>query len=128
MHVGMDGKVMYWDAYTGQPIRELEGGAAKLSITMHPGGTAFACGDAAGHVQLWRYDEGDCIAAGQQHTGGVGRCAFSPDGKLLASVDAHGAMMLWDMGSINNMSPGGMQNQMCNPQDMIVGTGKCKEP
>ncbi|CAL8460541.1 g70 [Coccomyxa elongata] len=96
---GTDRKLMYWDCYTGEAIRELKGSAneAILSAAVHPGGRILASGGADRVVKLWRYDEGDCCAVGNAHTGEVCRCVFSPDGKMLVTVDTHGALMFWDV-------------------------------
>lgn len=88
---------MYWDCYTGEAIRELEGSAneAMLSVSVHHDGKLLASGGADRLVKLWRYDEGDCFAVGSAHTGEVCRCVFSPDGKMLVTADTHGALMFW---------------------------------
>jgi WD40 repeat protein len=91
---------MYWDASTGELIRELESPAALMSLAMHPRCEVFASGDASGDVRVWSYDRGDCCALGQRHTGEVLRCAFSPCGSVLVSVDSHGAIMLWDTAAL----------------------------
>ena len=96
---------MYWDALSGEPIRELEGSAALKALAMHPGRELFASGDASGSVELWNYDRGDRFALGQVHTGEVLRCAFSPCGSLLASADSHGAIMLWKTGALQTDAP-----------------------
>ena len=91
---------MYWDATTGELIRELESSAALMSLAMHPHCEVFASGGATGDVHVWSYDRGECCALGQRHTGEVLRCRFSPCGSVLASVDSHGAIVLWNTAAL----------------------------
>ncbi len=101
-HAGTDRKLVFWDCYTGESIRELEGSRTEpmLSAAVHPAGSILASGGADHLVRLWRYDEGVCFAVGYGHTGEVRRCVFSPDGKMLVTADSHGALKLWDVSKL----------------------------
>lgn len=105
VHAGSDRRLMFWDAIVGESIRELEGSAALKALAMHPSREVFASGDASGNIELWNYDQGTRFAVGQAHTGEVLRCAFSPCGSLLASVDSHGAIMLWNTTVLQTDAP-----------------------
>ena len=90
---------MYWDCHTGEALRELEASqsGSVLCTAVHPGGHCLASGAADGQVKLWLYNEGACVATGQQHTGEVTRCMFTPDGQRLITADTHGTLCFWDI-------------------------------
>ncbi len=99
LHAGTDRKLTYWDAYTGEAIRELEASDKfpLLCVAVHPSGNIVATGAADHLVKLWNYDEGTCFAISKGHTGEVTRCAFSPDGTMLVTADKYGTLMFWDV-------------------------------
>jgi WD40 repeat protein len=112
---GLDGTVRLWDTASGQLRTTLTHllGAIKC-IAFAPDGRRLATG--AGHIALWKdkkssqfigniYEPGlvrvwDLMAGKEErtfraHVGGLDSLAFSPDGKLLATVGGDGAR-LWD--------------------------------
>lgn len=104
VHAGTDRKLTYWDAITGDAIRELEGSdkSPLLCLAVHPNGNTIATGAADKLVKLWNYDQGTCFAVGQGHTGEVTRCAFSPDGTMLVTADTYGTLMFWDLANLKD--------------------------
>jgi WD40 repeat protein len=50
-------------------------------------------------VQIWELESGFRQWSLLEHSGGVKYLAFSPDGKLLASSDDSGELIIWDAGS-----------------------------
>ena len=57
----------------------------------------LASGGCDNLVKVWLYDEGDCIATGAGHSGAVTKVKISPDRRILVSVGAEGAIMIWKM-------------------------------
>jgi WD40 repeat protein len=46
-------------------------------------------------VRLWQLASGRLLATEARHRGLVGRAAFSPDGRQLATGDRHGQIYVW---------------------------------
>lgn len=89
---------MYWDAFDGSAIRELEGSAEEQlsSVAIDVDGEAIASGAGDRLVKLWGYDEGNCYALGIAHSGAVNKVAITPDKRHVVSVGSEGAIMIWD--------------------------------
>ena len=89
---------MYWDAFEGSAIRELEGSSSEQvsALAIDNDGEAVASGGGDKLVKLWGYDEGNCYAMGAAHSGAVNRLAVTPDKRHVVSVGSEGAIMIWD--------------------------------
>ena len=89
---------MYWDAFEGSAIRELEGSSTEqvTTIAIDQAGEAVASGGGDKLVKLWGYDEGNCYATGAAHSSCVNRVAVTPDRRHVISVGSEGAIMIWD--------------------------------
>lgn len=89
---------MYWDAFDGSAIRELEGSAEEqlATVAIDVDGEAIASGGGDRLVKLWGYDEGNCYALGIAHSGAVNKVAITPDKRHIVSVGSEGAIMIWD--------------------------------
>ena len=103
------GEIKLWEVATGSEVRTLEGPTWNVpSVAFSPDGRFLAFGSCGGH----RF--GDCVrgditlwdvASGREvrtltlkgHTSDVNSVAFSPDGKLLASVSSDGTIKLWNV-------------------------------
>ena len=98
MITGTDRKLMYWDAFEGSAIRELEGSSSEQvsALAIDPDGEALVSGGGDKMVKLWGYDEGNCYAMGAAHSGAVNRLAVTPDKSQIVSVGSEGAIMIWD--------------------------------
>lgn len=89
---------MYWDAFEGSAIRELEGSSSEQvsALAIDPDGEALVSGGSDKMVRLWGYDEGNCYATGAAHSGAVNRLAVTPDKSHIVSIGSDGAIMIWD--------------------------------
>ena len=89
---------MYWDAFDGSAIRELEGSSQEQisSVAIDADGEAIASGGGDRLVKLWGYDEGNCYATGTAHSSAVNKVAVTPDKRHVVSVGSEGAIMIWD--------------------------------
>lgn len=65
------------------------------SVDIDVEGKLMASGGADRLVKVWLYDEGDCIASGAGHSGAVTKVKISPNGRIVVSVGAEGAIMIW---------------------------------
>jgi WD40 repeat protein len=50
-------------------------------------------------VRLWNTATGECVRVFSGHKNGANSCAFSPDGRWLASVTANRVLRLWSTDS-----------------------------
>jgi WD40 repeat protein len=96
--VGTDRKIMYWDAFEGSAIRELEGSSSEQvsALAIDSEGEAIVSGGGDKLVKLWGYDEGNCYAMGTAHSGSVNRVAVTPEKSHVVSVGSEGAIMIWN--------------------------------
>ena len=113
---GDEGLVRLWDRQ-GAALRTLSAHAGKAvrALAWDATGTRLASGGADGQVRVWNAEDGTLVRAPLAHVNGppekpvpveVHRVAFSPDGRLLASVSesrpdysGNGMVRVWDLGS-----------------------------
>lgn len=82
---GQDHKIRFWNAETGQLIRELGGHSAQISsLAFSADGSELASGGADGTVKLWATSTGTSVATITGHTDEVRGLTFSPDGRLVS--------------------------------------------
>jgi transcription initiation factor TFIID subunit 5 len=68
-------------------------------IAWHPNGAyIFSASDQADKsVRMWSFVTGECVRVFSGHTEFISALECSPDGKTLASADAGGSVILWDL-------------------------------
>ena len=75
------------DVATGIETMKLAAGGSRIAaVAFSPDGTSLACGTAFGDVRVWRAANGDIQWEERAHQDSVSSLAYSPDGRLLASV------------------------------------------
>ncbi len=85
-------------------LKTLQHDGAAVGLAVAPGGNRFATIDAHGVVRVWN-PEGERAyeIAGQNYN--EPQIVFSPDGKILATVDHDGHARLWDAGTGTPKTP-----------------------
>lgn len=94
---GTDRKIVYWETYDGNQIRELDasnsGGINGLDIDIS--GQLFCTGGDDEILKVWDYQAGEVVAIGLGHADAITRLKFSPDRKLVVSVSKDGGVLVW---------------------------------
>eukprot|EP00066_Takifugu_rubripes_P006911 XP_003972038.2 PREDICTED: cilia- and flagella-associated protein 52 [Takifugu rubripes] len=94
---GTDRKVVYWDAYDGSAIRELEGllTGSINAMDISQSGTHFVTGGDDKLVKVWDYMEGAVTHVGMAHGGSITGIKLCSNSSTLISTSADGAVVLW---------------------------------
>jgi len=100
-----DGKVILWNAQTGERNAELDHAAAVLSLDFSGNGTELVAGlDGRGATTVWDLASKSKVAELDQ-VGDVSSVLFSPDGKLVATGDNLGVIDIWDATKLSDPKP-----------------------
>jgi RNA polymerase sigma factor (sigma-70 family) len=103
---GNDGKVRLWDVAAGKVTRELTADPrGLLRVAFSPGGATLAASAGDGNLGLWDVASGKLRLrlVGHPEMSSIFSLAFSPDGKLLASIatmhsaSTERALRLWEV-------------------------------
>jgi WD40 repeat protein len=103
---GSDRKMIWWDTATRQPMRTIETAHGKWirQIALAPDGKAIASVGDDMVCRLWDAETGKVVHELRGHPektrhhfrSKLYACAFSADGKLLATADQEGRMVIWE--------------------------------
>ncbi|MBL8795199.1 MAG: sigma-70 family RNA polymerase sigma factor [Planctomycetia bacterium] len=99
--VNRRGSLTFWDPVGGAQLRRIKIGASPRDVDLHwlqyaADGRTFAVGNGR-TVQWWEVATGQLIREFDGHQGQVGRLAFAPHGKTLASGNQDTTVLVWDL-------------------------------
>jgi len=86
-----------WDSDTGERIKTYRTTVPVLTVAASPDGITFATATADLAVAIWRTDRESRLATLEGHGGFVTALAFSPNGRILASL-AGDELAVWSVG------------------------------
>lgn len=100
LSVGHDKKAHLWATNKASPLRWLVGhdSAADLCC-FHPNGAYVFTASSDRTIRMFSCLSGVCVRLFTSHTGYLTALTCSPTGKVLASADDHGVILLWDLAS-----------------------------
>jgi WD40 repeat protein len=101
-----DGDVRLWDIASGEVLTHLDGHIATVRLALAADGNALATASHDGTVKLWHLGTRKLVRTLEGHKLPLEGAAFSPDGKLLATVSGQfqaqrmpGEIKLWEVAS-----------------------------
>jgi WD40 repeat protein len=101
-----DGDVRLWDVASGEVLTHLDGHIATVRLALAADGNTLATASHDGTVKLWHLGKRKLVRTLEGHKLPLEGAAFSPDGKLLATVSGQfqaptmpGEIKLWDVAS-----------------------------
>ena len=97
LSAGDDGRILCWDAETGRSTVLVDLGRPLWDVAISPDGLAYAATGEDRRIWLGRFGAGPPDFLGKLDGTGMA-LAFSPDGRTVASGDAGGSIILWDLG------------------------------
>ena len=96
---GADGKVVVWNAATGQ-VRLKESGLGTVrSVAFSPDGSKFISGGSDKLIHMWETSTGNLLHTYSGHSGGVSSVAFSADSNRIIASGGDGSIKVWDADS-----------------------------
>ncbi|TVY60909.1 Transcription initiation factor TFIID subunit [Lachnellula suecica] len=97
---GWDKTVRVWGQDHISYLRLLAGHDSSVNqVAWHPNGAyIFSASDQVDKsVRMWSFATGDCVRVFPGHTEYISALECAPSGKILASADAGGTIILWDL-------------------------------
>jgi WD40 repeat protein len=92
-----DGKVIVWDASTGEQLRTLAGHSGGVTtVQFSPDGSKLVSASYDEKVIVWDASTGEQLHTLAGHSGWVTAVQFSPDGMKLASASDDEKVIVWD--------------------------------
>ncbi len=94
-----DGQVTLWDVRNGQVLVSWRSKEVIQSLAFSPDGRLLASGGSYQNnlVRLWSAGSGALLRSLENHTHGVTRLVFAPDGRFLVSASYDGLITLWGL-------------------------------
>ena len=95
---GHDKKAHLWSTSKASPLRWFVGHDTPVDVCcFHPNGVYAFTAASDRTIRMFSCLSGSCVRLFTSHTGYPTAMACSPTGKVLASADDHGVILLWDL-------------------------------
>ncbi len=92
-----DGRVMVWDAESGEVLRELKDHRGSVQfVNYSPDGHLLATASRDRRIKLWNTDSWTVVGECLGHDAGVNKVKFSPGGDYLVSAGDDGKIIVWE--------------------------------
>ena len=104
--------IKLWDTSTGDNTQTFMRSKYAHATTINPQGTHIATSSDTGYIHIWDIDSGkqEAVYSNTDSNTEYLSLAYSPDGKLLAAVDANGTITLWDTKTHQELSSSSVPN------------------
>ena len=96
------GKVILWDAESGEMVRELSQDRF-FSIEFEPSGQYLFAGKDNGNTLMLRIEDGSLVRTFQGHRGSILDVSLHPSGEFLATASRDGSCKIWDVATGNQV-------------------------
>ena len=92
----LDGTARVWEVTLPPPASVVERVDGRVLDVGFPAGTCTGAYEEDDRVGMWDLQKGECIARTEAVPGGTIQAQFSPDGKLLLTLNGDGGATAWD--------------------------------
>jgi WD40 repeat protein len=126
------GVVTLWDTATLREICTLTHSSEVRALTFSPDGKILLMGDVNHTVKVWNWRTGRHLATVQAYSpspparvppfGGIQSIAFSHDGSMFATADPEGSTILWNTGTLRQLSA--LKGEVHSKSVVFAPTGK----
>jgi len=101
-----------WDASTGENTQTFMRSTYTSATTINPIGSHIATSSDTGSIHIWDITTGaqEAVYTNPNNAINYNSLQYSPNGKLLASVDAEGSITLWDTKTHQALSTNSLDN------------------
>ena len=101
-----------WDTSTGENTQTFMRSTYSSATTISPTGSYIATSSDTGNIHIWDIITGaqEAVYTNPNNSINYNSLQYSPDGKLLASVDTEGSITLWDTKTHQALSTNSLDN------------------
>jgi WD40 repeat protein len=96
--VSKDETLAVWNAESGRQVFATSEDTRPLAAAYSPDGRYLLVGDTVNNLTLRAADSGRVVRTLEGHKSTVSAVAWSPDGRLAASADMNGVVLVWNLG------------------------------
>jgi len=95
--VSYESTIKEWDFKTANLIRYFKRSSGGTNCAISPDGKYLVSNPKWNDLYLWDFESGKLLSIFKRHDGIIDQMRFSYDGKLLASADSEGQVIVWDL-------------------------------